>query len=169
MVYYMQGGPLGQLCFGYKTAEPGQVQRSEYHSGDFAVATKNRIAEVDRGLAVNSADLVFAHGESSVFKGMLKIEPIGNIDEPPGRKRTAKYIAVGFNRSKVAIKGEFLQELGEALVAELRTLPAHFWKLSKHRQDLMRCLDQPPFVGRGEPGDPDRVLLGFNRIESSML
>src|SRR4029434_4150674 len=84
-------------------AEPRQVERGDNHGTDMARVVKDRIAEIDAGLAADAPDLILADGEVTGLKSAPKIDAVPNVDRSGHREGTAKDIAIGVGDSQVDI------------------------------------------------------------------
>ena len=69
--------------------EPGQVKRSEQPLPEMAPVVEDRIAEIERGLAGDTTNLIVTDGEVARLPGAPKIGAVASVDLAGHREAAA--------------------------------------------------------------------------------
>ena len=79
------------------------IKRGEQNDPDMAPVDEDGMAEVERSLAGDTANLIVADGEIAGLPGAAKIGAVANIDLTGHRHAAAEDVAVCANDSQVGI------------------------------------------------------------------
>ncbi len=128
------------------------------------------MAEVERGLAGDAADLIVADGEFAGLPGAAKISAVTPIDLTGHRHAAAKDVAVSANDSQVGIGRMAHEQIREEFIAAGGAVAVAYRGESRQaRQQFARALDQPLVIRGCDTGQPERVLLHLRLSELALF
>ena len=146
--------------------EPGKIERGEDYGPDFTGLVEHGIAEINRGLSRDAADLVFPDGEVTVGHRGLEVRPVGDIDGLLERQRAAEDIAVSVRHAEIGVVGILLQQRGQESTADNAVRFVHLRDLGEDLQKLVGILE---YLLLGAGGEGDDLLCAIQGIRFRLL